>query len=102
LIWTFHGPTAKGPVPEFRQKLAGCSIRYQGIKLCKPYLDVISFVVVTALPKKSMLDDRVDVEDIENRVGILEASVAFYSVESSDRMSLLHTLLKLAVNTTIS
>jgi hypothetical protein len=39
-----------------------------------------------------MLDDRVDVEDIENRVGILEASVAFHSVESSDRMSLLSYL----------
>lgn len=62
------------------------------------YLYIISLVIITALSEQSMCDDMMNIQLVQHGIRILQIQVSIHISRNVNGQ----TLLKLAVNTTIS
>ena len=62
------------------------------------YLYIISLVIITALSEQSMCDDMMNIQLVQHGIRILQIQVSIHISKDVNGQ----TLLKLAVNTTIS
>lgn len=72
--------------------------RYEAKRSTATYLYIISLVIITAFSEQSMCDDVMDIQLVQHGIRILQIQFSIHITKDGNGQ----TLLKLAVNTTIS